>query len=158
MPTRRSPMTAFVALIAVLATGWSVAASGVFQVRACLPEGSSWAGAHIAFLRPAADCPSGVAWDDGGVFAIVGSVALAGLLSSLLGIGLLSGAGMVLRRLTAGVVSLVGLALPGLALLRGVVASFVATLQRSVVVGPQVLTWKSVRHSVVGLRAPPSFA
>ena len=92
------------------------------------------------------------------VGAIVGSVALAGLLSSLLGIGLLSGAGMVLRRLTAGVVSLVGLALPGLALLRGVVASFVATLQRSVVVGPQVLTWKSVRHSVVGLRAPPSFA
>lgn len=158
MPTRRSPVTAFVALLAVLATGWSVAASGALQVRACLPEGSSWAGAHIAFLRPAADCPSGVAWDDGGVFAIVGSVALAGLLSALLGVGLLSGATVVLRRLTAGVLALAGAVLPGLALLRGACAPLVAVARPSVVVGPQVLTWKSVRQAVVGLRAPPVFA
>ena len=132
---------------------WAVFASGLVQVRACVPALGTLGEAHLMFLRPAVDCPSGSALDESGVLAIVGTVTLTALAGQLAALGALTGLGAVASAAAAVVLALVGGALPAL---RSSRAIMVARKRAS-------LTWATAlvgmvgrrASSVVGLRAPP---
>lgn len=137
----------------LLASVWGVVAAGLVQVRACVPSVGLPGEAHLMFLRPAADCPSGAALHEGGILAVVGTVALTTAVAHLAGVGAFAGLTAVVARTLALVAALVGSVLPGarrpgrvlVAVRRSVLSAATA------VVGAV----RGAASSVVGLRAPP---
>lgn len=132
---------------------WGVIASGLVQVRACVPTLGLLGDAHLMFLRPAADCPSGTALDESGLLAVVGTIALTSLAAHLAAIGALTGLGAAAARAAVVVRRLLDAVLPGRRAPRGAVVR----------VERPVLTWATAlvgmvgrsASTVVGLRAPP---
>ncbi|PWD51892.1 hypothetical protein C8046_15825 [Serinibacter arcticus] len=137
----------------LLASLWVVVAAGFVQVRACVPTVGLLGDAHLLLLRPAADCPSGAALDEGGVLAVVGTVALTTLAAHLAGMGALAGLGTVVARATSLVARLLEAVLPG----RRAPGHVVAVVRRAALSGATAVVGavRGAASSVVGLRAPP---
>lgn len=135
---------------AVAMPAWVMCVFGLIQVRACAP---SWAGPHLALMRPVASCTSGYAFD-GAAVTLVGTVTLATVLAWAAGAGSMAWIGALLARCAARVAGLLRplrtqvdtpspVALPSRAALARPVPAREARLPR----------WLSV--AVVGWRAPP---
>lgn len=150
-PSRR--LLVLASACALLVPLWAVVAAGLLQVRACVPAVGSLTGPHLLLLRPAADCPSGVALDEHGVFAVVGAVALTTLAAHLAAIGAFAGLSAALARTAALVARLLDHVLPGRRTPGRVVAvGALGALTRATAVLGDV---RRAATAVVGLRAPP---
>lgn len=148
----RLHLTATLFALLVVPVG-ALVASGLVQVRACVPAAPTLLGSHLTFLRPVAACPSGVALDDGAL-AVVGTVALATVLAWLTGGGVLAALGLALSRCAALVARLLDAVVPGRrAPGAGPLPS--AAPSRLDVVAPTVRTPRHVILAVVGWRGPP---
>jgi hypothetical protein len=150
-PSRR--LLVLASACALLVPLWAVVAAGLVQVRACVPTSGPFTGAHLLLLRPAAACPSGVALDEHGVFAVVGAVALTTLAVQLAALGAFAGLSAALARTAALVARLVDHVLPG----RRTPGRVVAVGARSVLSRATAVLGdvRRAATSVVGLRAPP---
>jgi hypothetical protein len=150
-PSRR--LLVLASACALLVPLWAVVAAGLLQVRACVPAVGSLTGPHLLLLRPAADCPSGVALDEHGVFAVVGAVALTTLAAHLAAIGAFAGLSAALARTAALVARLLDHVLPGRRTPgRAVAVGAGGALTRATAVLGDV---SRAATAVVGLRAPP---
>lgn len=150
-PSRR--LLVLASACALLVPLWAVVAAGLVQVRACVPSFGSLTGAHLLLLRPAADCPSGVALDEHGVLAVVGAVALTTIAVNLAALGALAGLSATLARTAALVARLLDRVLPG----RRTPGSVVAVGARPVLsrATAAIGDVRRAAAAVVGLRAPP---
>ncbi|GMA30336.1 hypothetical protein [Litorihabitans aurantiacus] len=155
MTPRRALIVTATAVASVLPL-WGLAQAGLLQVRACVTVPGMFGtagGAHLMLLRPAPECPSGVALDEHGLLAVVGAVAVTTLLAHVAGIGVLAGVAALAVRAAGVVARLLERVLPGAR--RPGRAPAVVCLRGVTLATAFPPLARGVRTAVVALRAPP---
>ncbi|WP_180359778.1 hypothetical protein [Miniimonas arenae] len=152
----RMRVTTTVALAVVLAGSLrALAASGLVELRACVPTGHAMLEAHLAFLRPVDACPTGVGLDDGAV-AVVCSLALTTIVAWSWGLTGAGTVGLLARRAGALVRRVLDAVLPGRRVPR--VGGPVRVARSLRTPRPRVVRRTLVSGAVVAWRGPPALA